>query len=88
MPSFTPERETIALALQVEARVVILDDLPARRLAASRGLTVMGTVAVLLIAKRAGKLHAVKPVLERLMAEDFRLSQEVMTAALAAAGES
>jgi len=81
------ERETIALALQLGARAVILDDLPARRLAAARGLPVMGTVALLLAAKRTGRLAAVAPVLDELLTAGFRLSDDVLSAALRAAGE-
>lgn len=40
------EREAIAVAIEQQAALIILDDLPARRLAASRGLSVIGTVGV------------------------------------------
>ncbi len=81
------ERAAIALALELGVAAVILDDLPARRLAASRGLPVMGTVAVLLIAKRRGRLQAVAPALSRLLEAGFRLSEPVQRAALEEAGE-
>jgi uncharacterized protein len=82
------EREAIALAIQLNAGAVVLDDLPARRLAASRGLHVMGTVALLLTAKRAGRIDALAPVLEQLLAAGVRLAQSVQAAALQAADES
>lgn len=46
------ETEAIALAIELGGQVVILDDRAARTCAIRRGLTVMGTVAILLLAKR------------------------------------
>ena len=45
------ESEAITLALQEKARLIILDDRPARRMAESLGLTVMGTLSILSSAK-------------------------------------
>ena len=46
------EREAIALALELHADQLILDDLPARSVARALGLTVIGTLGILLAAKR------------------------------------
>jgi predicted nucleic acid-binding protein len=81
------EREAIALAVEVHAQKIILDDLPARRLAASLGLSVIGTVGLILAAKHAGLVPAVAPVLDEMVAAGFRLSQTVVAAVLASAGE-
>jgi predicted nucleic acid-binding protein len=81
------EREAIALALEIDAALIILDDLPARRLAASRGLSVIGTAGLLLAAKRAGAIPAVLPLLDALVAAGFHLSDRVRDAVLTAAGE-
>jgi predicted nucleic acid-binding protein len=48
------EREAIALAIELHADPIILDDLPARRVAKAVGLNVIGAVGVLLGAKRVG----------------------------------
>ena len=48
------EREALSLGLEGHADRVILDDLPARRLAHALGLRVIGTLGVLLAAKRRG----------------------------------
>src|SRR5258708_3665149 len=55
------ESETICLALERRAEIVLLDDRPARRAAQSLHLPVFGTLRVLLIAKNRGLLLAVKP---------------------------
>ena len=81
------EREAIALALEIDARRVLLDDGPARRLAIRLGLPVMGTGGVLVVAKQRGILPVVRPVLDELLATGFRLRWDVRARVLADAGE-
>jgi predicted nucleic acid-binding protein len=81
------ESEAISLALELSARWVILDDRPARRLAQSLSLSVIGTLGVLLAAKRKGLLPAVQPCLDDLVATGFRITPELYDALLADAGE-
>jgi predicted nucleic acid-binding protein len=52
------EREALALAIELKADWIILDDLPARRSAEAAGLNVIGTLGTLLAAKRAGLLNS------------------------------
>ena len=82
------EREAIALALEIHAGIVILDDLPARRIAQSAGLNVVGTVGVLLAAKRAGLIERIRPELDSLLATSFFLSPDLYDQLLVAAGET
>jgi hypothetical protein len=81
------ELEAIRLAADLHCQRLLLDDLPARRLAARRALPVSGTVAVLLAAKRAGLVPAVKPLLDALRSVGFHLAERVRVAAVAACGE-
>ena len=62
------------MALEVGAGRILLDDRDARRLAATLGPPVGGTLGVLLLAQERGVLPAVKPVIEALAATDFRLA--------------
>ena len=57
------EREAIALAIELRADLIILDDLPARRVAKEAGLNVIGAVGVLLGAKRVGLIDRLRPEL-------------------------
>jgi predicted nucleic acid-binding protein len=82
------EREAIALALEVKATWLIIDDLAGRRLAHSLGITVIGSVGLLLKAQARGLIPAVRPLMEAMQREDFRISERVFTAILAAAGEN
>lgn len=81
------ETEAIALALQLEASV-ILDDLAARHLARELRLELVGTAALLYLAKARGLVPAARPLLDALLATGFRLSPAIYREVLAAAGEA
>jgi predicted nucleic acid-binding protein len=66
----------------------MLDDEPARRLARQLGLPVIGTVGILLAAKRRALVASVRPILDALIDVDFRLSPELYASALNEAGEN
>jgi predicted nucleic acid-binding protein len=80
------ETETISLALEAMVEHVILDDLPARRLAKRLGLSVVGTAGILFMAKRRGFIAAIRPPLDALRAAGFRLRQDVYEEILKSAG--
>lgn len=82
------ESEALSLALELRAEIVILDDRQGRRLAAGLGLAVAGTAGILLRAKQAGFISAVRPLLEQLLGFDFHLSQAIVDQVLAEAGET
>jgi uncharacterized protein len=81
------EHEAISLGIEVRAERLILDELPARRLAASLGLSVIGTIGLLLAAKDRGFLVKIKPELDRLMAVRFFMDEDLYHRVLAQAGE-
>ena len=80
------EAAAIALASDLERRIV-LDDRRARELAQRMGLKVIGTIGILLRAKRVGLLSWITPVLNELMENGFRVSEELRREALRLAGE-
>lgn len=80
------ERAAIGFALEIGA-VLLADDRAARICAAGLGLTVIGTLGVLVRSKRVGALKAVRPIIDSLRTGGHRLSDAVVAEALAAAGE-
>ena len=82
------ESEAISLTIELEARLLLLDDLAARRLALGLRLPIIGTLGLLLAAKRRGLLEAVKPCLDQLLSHDFRVSSELYDCILRDAGEA
>lgn len=81
------ESEAISLALEVQARLLILDDRPARRFAQALGLPILGTLGVLLAAKQRNLLPAIRPSLDALLQYDFRVAPALYDHILLDAGE-
>ena len=81
------EREALALALEEHAELVLMDELAGRRIATSVGLRIMGTLGVLLLAKRQQLISGVKPFLDQLLAVGFYADDELVQQVLEAAGE-
>ena len=81
------EREVIRLGLELGAALLLLDEQPARRLATSLGLRVIGTVGLLMAAKQRGLLTKIRPELDRLLAVRFFMDQNLYDRVIAQAGE-
>lgn len=81
------ESEAIALAIEVGADVLIIDEKAGREVARKLVTRIIGMVGILLEAKKAGHVKAVKPLLLDLKTTGFKLGDDVLNYALAAAGE-
>ena len=76
------EAEAITLAIEAEANIVILDDKKARSIARRLGLKIIGTVGILVLAKKQKLLDDIEAEINRLLQKSFYLSQDVTTKAL------
>ncbi len=81
------EAESIALAMEIDGCVLVLDDLRARKVAMSLGLTITGTLGIIASAKKRGIIPAARPVFEQIQETDFRLSVSFVEAMLRELGE-
>jgi predicted nucleic acid-binding protein len=77
------EAETIAVARELNADGVLMDDRTGRARAHSMGLQTSGTIGVLLLAREAGKAVDVKRDLDKLMQHNFRVSSELYNSLMA-----
>ncbi len=82
------ESEAIALALERNIQGIILDDKQAREIAAELGLKVIGTLGLLILAKRKGYLSEVRPVITQIIERvNFRIAPSVLNRALSLINE-
>lgn len=81
------ERAVLALALELGEALVVLDDAAARAAAKQLGLTTTGTLGILLLAKEQHLIAAVVPVITKLEARGFRVTEPVRRRITELAGE-
>ncbi|MGI9174636.1 MAG: DUF3368 domain-containing protein [Rhodothermales bacterium] len=82
------EAEAIALAESYSDAQLLIDERKGRRVARQLGLRVTGTAGILLVAKTAGLILEVRPLLDTLIYEHkFRLGEHHYEAVLRQAGE-
>lgn len=80
------ESQVLAHVARTEWEAV-LDDQQARRCARALGISMTGTLGVLLRAKRAGLIPAARPLLEALLRKGLYLADDLVLTALAEVGE-
>ena len=81
------EAEVIALALERQAKLVLMDELTGRKVAQSLELPVTGTVGILIRAKQKGLIAEVGPLLEKMRHCGIRYSERFIRAVLHEIGE-
>lgn len=81
------ESEAISLALELHADRVILDELPARGLAQRLNIPLIGTLGILLAAKRRGLIPAIREHIDILRRGGFRVANDLYENVLRSAGE-
>jgi predicted nucleic acid-binding protein len=81
------ESSAMALSLEMEDTLLIIDDYKARRLAKTLNIDYTGTIGILILAKHKGIISSIKPSLERIKETNFRISAELELQALIEAKE-
>jgi predicted nucleic acid-binding protein len=71
------EASAISLALSTPDSILVLDDLPARKVAEKLSINFTGTLGLLAKGKASGYIHSIKPILKKLREINFRISPKV-----------
>ncbi|NET57983.1 MAG: DUF3368 domain-containing protein [Symploca sp. SIO2E6] len=82
------EQTAIALTLENSGFVVLLDDGLARSTAQALGLTVWGTLKILLTAKSQGLTEQIMPLVDQLQDSGMWISDDIRSRVIHLAGES
>jgi predicted nucleic acid-binding protein len=86
--SLDPGEETVlTVALQDPGCEVVIDDRAGRRCAEAHGIPLLGTVGLVILAKRIGRIVEARPIIEDLRRVGLYVKDSVIANALKQAGE-
>ena len=72
------EASAIALAMEKDSPLLLLDDLKARKLASKLNLRFTGTLGVIHKNKQIGNLEKVAPIIKKLQTTNFRINPTIL----------
>jgi predicted nucleic acid-binding protein len=72
------EASSIALALEIENSVLVIDEIKGRKIASSLNIEIIGTIGVLLLADKRGLIKDVLSIILKLVNKGFRLSDKII----------
>ena len=82
------ESEAITLYFEEKSDLIILDDKNARKVADNLGMEIIGTIGILLLAKKKNMIKSLKEEIDKLkLKTDFRISESVVARVLKSVGE-
>jgi predicted nucleic acid-binding protein len=81
------EASAIALAMELDDCLLIIDDLKGRKFAQQLGLTIIGTIGIIVDAKLTGVISSVKPILSKIKETNFRITEALELIILKRVGE-
>jgi predicted nucleic acid-binding protein len=67
--------------------LLIIDDLKGRKFANQIGLTIIGTIGIIVDAKLTGIITSVKPILAKIKLTNFRITEQLEAIILKRSGE-
>jgi predicted nucleic acid-binding protein len=80
--------KAIALAMKLAADFLVLDDGGARAVATELGISVIGSLELLVRAKQSGQIDEVRPLMDAMISHRFYASEGLRRQILTVAGET
>jgi predicted nucleic acid-binding protein len=81
------EESVLTIALEGPGCEVVIDDLAGRRCANAHGIPLVGTIGLIILAKRLGRISAARPLIEELRRAGLYVKDDVIANALKQVGE-
>jgi predicted nucleic acid-binding protein len=81
------EESVITLALENPGCEVVIDDLAGRKCAEAHGIPLLGSIGVVILARRIGRIPAARPVIVELRNAGLYVTDDVIAKALKPVGE-
>jgi predicted nucleic acid-binding protein len=72
------EASSIALSLEIEDSILIIDELKGRKIASSLNIKIIGTIGILILAHKKGLIKDLITVILKLVNNGFRLSDDLL----------
>lgn len=82
------EASSIALAVEHKDSLLIIDEKDGRKIAASLHIQIIGTLGILLHAKRKNLVPSFKACLDKIIAKGFRISPQLIAEFMEDSGET
>jgi predicted nucleic acid-binding protein len=76
------EAEVITIAKEDEIATVIIDEVAGRKYAQMLDLNLIGTLGILVLGKKLGRIDKVKPLLDKMIENDRYISSELYSTIL------
>ncbi|MEX0663000.1 MAG: DUF3368 domain-containing protein [Balneolaceae bacterium] len=79
LSSYLDKGEATAISLaEHENSLLIIDEIKGRKAAKEMGISVTGSLGVLIAVKNKGHIQTVKPLIEKIQKTNFRISEELI----------
>lgn len=72
------EASAMALAIEINCDLIIIDDLKARKLAKQLNLKITGSLGIITKAKEKNIIENIKPILDKILKTNFRISKVII----------
>jgi predicted nucleic acid-binding protein len=82
------ESEAIVLYMEKSADYLLIDEKKGRKIAVTNGIKIIGSLGILIMAKRKGLIQSIKPSLDILRPSSTRISDFLYEQALKMTGET